>query len=202
MAALIIGLTGGIGSGKSTVAALFQEFGVPVIDTDAIARNLTSSGKPALQAIAQQFGADMLTPDGALNRAKLRALVFENAGARKQLEAILHPLIRAEVMHQLTLITAPYAIIMVPLLVETGGYREVMQRMLVVDCDEALQLARATQRDKLTAAEVRAVMAAQAPRDVRRAQADDILENNGDLRTLRAAVAALHQRYLQRAQRA
>jgi len=196
----IIGLTGGIGSGKSSAAEIFRKLGAAVIDTDEIAHRLTAAGQPGAAAIRDQFGPDYLQADGALDRARMRALIFADAAARRKLEAILHPLIRAEAAAAVEKIAAPYAIVVVPLLVETGAYRRLVQRVLVIDCDESLQLTHALQRGELTEREVRAIIAAQAGRAVRLAHADDIVHNNRDHAALRAAIAALHSKYLKLAQ--
>jgi len=191
-----VGLTGGIGSGKSTVADLFAEMGVPVIDTDVIARDLTASGGAALEAIRAVFGEAVMQPDGTLDRAALRRRVFADAAARRQLEAILHPRIRQVVGQTLATLTAPYAVIVIPLLVETGGYRDVLNRVLVIDCPEDVQIARVMARNGLAQGEVKAILAAQAGRADRLAAADDVIVNTATPAALRAEVATLHQRYL------
>lgn len=191
-----VGLTGGIGSGKSTVADCFAALGVPVIDTDVIARDLAAPGGAALDAIRAVFGETVMQADGTLDRAALRRRVFADSAARHQLEAILHPRIRQVVDQTLVTLTAPYALIVIPLLVETGGYRDVLNRVLVVDCPEAMQIARVRARNGLTQAEIKAIFAAQAGRAERLAVADDIIVNTATLEVLRAEVAALHQRYL------
>jgi dephospho-CoA kinase len=191
----VVGLTGGIGSGKSTVAALFRALGVPVIDTDEIAHRLTAPREPAVAAIGAALGAEFIT-DGALDRARLRTRVFADPAARRTLEAILHPLIRRESAAAVAQITAPYALLVVPLLIESGNWRERVQRVLVVTCSEAQQIARAAVRDRLVPAEVRAIIAAQASPATRLAAADDVLNNDGDPDTLHSAVNTLHQRYL------
>lgn len=191
-----VGLTGGIGSGKSTVADCFAALGVPVIDTDVIARELTAPGGAALEAIRAVFGATVMQADGTLDRAALRRRVFSDSAARHQLEAILHPRIRQVVEQKLATLTAPYALIVIPLLVETGGYRDVLNRVLVVDCPEAVQIARVRARSGLAHGEIKAILAAQAGRAERLAAADDIIVNTASLEALRAEVAALHQRYL------
>jgi dephospho-CoA kinase len=191
-----VGLTGGIGSGKSTVAGLFAEMGVPVIDTDVIARDLTASGGAALEAIRAVFGEAVMQPDGTLDRAVLRRRVFADAEARRQLEAILHPRIRQVVGQTLATLTAPYALIVIPLLVETGGYRDVLNRVLVVDCPEDAQIARVMARNGLAHGEVKAILAAQVGRADRLAAADDVIVNTATPAALRAEVATLHQRYL------
>jgi dephospho-CoA kinase len=190
------GLTGGIGSGKSTVADLFAELGTPVIDTDVIARDLTAPGAETLEAIRVVFGETVMQADGTLDRAALRRRVFADSGARRQLEAILHPHIRQAVERTLATLTAPYALIVIPLLVETSGYQNMLKRVLVVDCPENVQIARVVARNGLAQAEVKAILAAQAGRAERLAAADDIIVNTASLEALRAEVATLHQRYL------
>ena len=190
-----VGLTGGIGSGKSTVADCFAAHGVPVIDTDVIARELTAPGGAALDAIRAGFGETVMQTDGTLDRAALRRLVFTDADARRQLEGILHPRIRQVVEQTLAALAAPYVLIVIPLLVETGGYRDLLNRVLVVDCPEDLQIARVMVRSGLSRDEVMAILAAQAGRAERLAVADDVLVNTASPEALRARVAALHQRY-------
>lgn len=191
-----VGLTGGIGSGKSTVADLFAVLGVPVIDTDVIARQLTEPRGAALEAIRITFGEAVMQRDGTLDRIELRRRVFANAAARRQLEAILHPLIRQAVDRMLATLIAPYVLIVIPLLVETGGYRDILNRVLVVDCPEAVQIARVKARSGLTHDETRAILEAQAGRAERLAVADDIILNTATLEALRSEVATLHQCYL------
>jgi dephospho-CoA kinase len=194
---LVIGVTGGIGSGKSTAAQLFVEHGAAVIDTDAIAHALTQSDQPGSIEIARRFGPEYLTPEGALDRPRMRARVFADPAARRDLEAILHPLIRAQVDREIAQVRAPYVLLLIPLLVETGGYRKRVDRVLVVDIDEAQQLTRTMTRSNLSEEQVRAIMATQATRAQRLAAADDILDNGTDLDGLRAQVDALHRRYVQ-----
>ncbi|WP_296895379.1 dephospho-CoA kinase [Thiobacillus sp.] len=191
-----IGLTGGIGSGKSTVADQFAELGTPVIDTDAIARELTAPGGVALDAIHATFGESVMQADGSLDRAALRRRVFSDVDARRQLEAILHPRIRQIVAQTLAGLTAPYALIVIPLLVETGGYRDALNRVLVVDCPEDLQIARVMARSGLTLDEVKAILATQATRAARLAIADDVISNTASPEALGTQVAALHRHYL------
>jgi len=191
----VVGVTGGIGSGKSTVAGLFQELGAGIVDTDAIARELTLPGQPALRRIAERFGTEYLDTDGTLNRAKLRRLVFVEPGARNDLEAILHPLIGDQVRKRVQACDAPYVLVLIPLLAETGAYRDLLRRVLVVDCDEQLQVQRTMERSGLSADEVRAIMAAQASRSARLALADDIIVNDGGLAELNRQVAILDARY-------
>jgi len=192
---LIVGVTGGIGSGKSTAAQLFRERGADLVDTDAIARELTRPGQPALEQITARLGAEHLAADGGLDRDKLRDRVFSNPDARRALEAILHPMIRREVEARVRASTGPYVLVLVPLLVETGGYRDLVQRVLVVDCDERLQVQRTMQRSGLTEGEVRAIMQAQATRSQRLALADDLIRNDGSPEELARQVDALDARY-------
>ncbi len=192
----IVGLTGGIGSGKSAAADLFAELGAGIVDTDRIAHALTAPGGAAMVAIREAFGDGVLSGDGALNRPAMRALAFESPDARKRLEAILHPMIRQESERQCLAASAPYVILAVPLLIESGTYRERVQRLCVVDCPEAVQVARVMQRSGLDEPQVRAIMAAQASRAERLAAADDVVDNAGSLEALRTQVAGLHHRYL------
>lgn len=191
-----VGLTGGIGSGKSSAAEMFGQLGAAVVDTDDIAQELTRSGGAALGEIAAEFGPEYIQQDGALDRAKMRRLVFAEPAARERLERILHPRIRQEVEARIASARAPYIIVVVPLLLETGAYRALVKRVLVVDCDEALQIARATRRSGLTGEEVRAVMSAQLSRAARLAAADDVLSNDSDMDALRRGAQGLHAKYL------
>ncbi len=193
----IVGLTGGIGSGKSAAADLFAALGVPVIDTDRIAHELTAAAGKALPSIVYAFGTQMIGTDGALNRAAMRQHVFANPSARKQLEAILHPLIRAESLRQINSLgdAAGYAVLVVPLLIESGAYHESIDRIAVVDCPEATQLSRVMARNGLQRDEVERIMAAQATRAERLAVADDVIENGGDLANLPSRIKVLHQTY-------
>lgn len=192
----VVGMTGGIGSGKSTVADAFLALGVPVIDTDVIARELTAPGGVALEAIRATFGDAVMQADGALDRAALRHRVFADADARHQLEAILHPAIRQQVEQSLARLTARYALLVIPLLVETSAYQDVVNRILVVDCPEETQVARVMSRNGLARDEVRAILAAQATRAERLAVADDVITNAASIDDLRAEVSRLNQRYL------
>lgn len=192
----VVGLTGGIGSGKSAVAALFAELGADIVDTDAIAHQLTGRGGAAIEPIRAAFGGSVITPEGALDRAAMRRLVFSDPAAKQRLEAILHPMIRVEADLRCVSAQGAYVILVVPLLVETGSYRGRVDRILVVDCAEATQVARTMARSGLTEAEVRAIMAVQAGREARLAAADDVIDNDGGLEALRAQVEALHRRYL------
>lgn len=193
---LIVALTGGIGSGKSTVSHRFEALGVPVIDTDIIAREQVAPGTPALQEIRERFGAEVIGPDGTLDRGKLRQLVFDSTDQRRQLEQILHPRIRAEMERRLQSLTSPYAIVVIPLLLETGQ-NTLANRILVVDCPEPLQIARVRQRNGLDEQQIRQILAAQLDRATRLAAADDVIENNGSLDELIAATDRMHHYYLQ-----
>lgn len=193
--ALRIGLTGGIASGKSAVADAFARRGVPVIDTDRIARDVVEPGQPALAAVVAAFGDDILGPDGRLDRRRLRQIVFADAGRRRTLEAILHPAIRAEVATQVQAVKAPYVVVAIPLLTESGQ-RNTVDRVLVVDCPESLQIERLLARDGETPEGAAAILRAQATPAARRAIADDLLTNDGSLADLDAAVGRLHDRYL------
>jgi dephospho-CoA kinase len=197
---LTVGLTGGIGCGKSSAAQMFAERGVQVVDTDAIAHQLTAPGGPALAAIRRQFGSEIFASDGSLDRAQLRKRVFSDTRAKKNLEALLHPLIRAEALQQLARCGGPYAVLVVPLLLETGELHDRVQQVLVVDCDEPQQIARAMSRSSLSEAEVRAIMAAQLSRAARLKLADDVLSNDSSLEHLQQQVEALHHKYLKLAQ--
>jgi dephospho-CoA kinase len=191
-----VGLTGGIGSGKSTVADLFAARGAGIVDTDVISHALTAAGGGAIPAIRQRFGAASIGPDGALDRAWMRALVFRDPQARRDLEGILHPLIRAETRRQAESQPTPYVIIVIPLLVESGSPRHhQLDRIAVVDCDPELQVERVMQRSGLTREMVLAIMASQASREQRLAAADDVIHNDGGLERLEAQVAPLHELY-------
>jgi dephospho-CoA kinase len=193
---LCIGLTGGIGCGKSTVAGLFAEHGAGIIDTDAIAHHLTQSGGDAIAAISAAFGKDYITVDGELDRAKMRGLVFSDAAAKQRLELILHPLILQQAKQQLRLLqTKPYIIIVVPLLAESPSFRQLVQRVLVVDCDENTQVARVTGRSQMEEAEVRGIIAQQTPRAERLQIADDVIHNDAGMDSLAEQVSVLHERY-------
>jgi dephospho-CoA kinase len=192
---LRIGLTGGIASGKSTVAQRFAELGVPVIDADESARSVVSPGSPGLAEVISNFGKHLLTTDGVLDRRSLRNLIFSDPGRRRELEAILHPLIRADMDRRASVASGPYLVMAIPLLVESGG-RDRMDRVLVVDVDEEVQLKRLMERDGGTLEQAKAVLAAQASREIRLQVADDVLPNVGSLSELRHGVDQLHQRYV------
>jgi dephospho-CoA kinase len=193
---LVVGLTGGIGSGKSAAAEEFARLGATVIDTDAIAHDLTGPGGPAIPRVEALFGKDAIDASGAMDRKKMRERVFADADARKALEALLHPMIREVSDRRMAAAQGPYIVHVVPLLVESGDYRQRVHRLLVVDCPEDIQVERVRARSALDETQVRAIMASQASRDDRLAAADDILDNSGSLDALRKQVAALHRQYL------
>lgn len=195
----LVGLTGGIGSGKSAVSSLFESLGAAVVDTDVIAHELTAPGGAAIESIRNAFGDEVIDARGALDRAAMRRKVFADASAKARLEAILHPMIRAEADRRSAAARAPYVVLVVPLLVESGGYRSRVRRVAVVDCPEEVQVARVMTRSGLSAEEARAIMSAQASREQRLAVADDVIDNGGDLAALRPQVEALHRRYLEMA---
>ena len=194
--ALRVGLTGGIASGKSTVAGLFALLGVAIIDTDQIARDVVQPGSPVLAAIAQRFGAQLLQADGQLDRRGLRDIVFADAQARADLEALIHPAIAQETQRRSGAAAGPYHLIAVPLLAEKQLAHR-YDRVLVVDCDPELQWQRLTLRDRISPEQARAMLAAQASREQRLAIADDVLSNDGSLPELVSQVERLHLRYLQ-----
>jgi dephospho-CoA kinase len=189
-----LGLTGGIASGKSTVAAEFARLGVPVIDLDDVAREVVAPGTPLLEAVLARFGARLRTPEGGLDRRALREIVFADPAARADLEALLHPAIRARAEQLVQAAGGPYQVIVEPLLAERGSAGR-YQRVLLVDCDESLQRERLARRDGSSAATIDGLLAAQATRAQRRAVAHDVLENTGSQAQLAAAVRALHDRY-------
>ncbi len=194
----IVGLTGGIGSGKSTAAEIFATLGVAVVDTDVIAHELTAVDGAALPAIVAAFGSSVLRGDGTLDRAAMRRLAFADPSAKARLEGILHPLIRRASETRCRSAAdsdSPYVLLVVPLLVESGAFRTVADRVLVVDCDEAVQISRVMARSALSADEARAIMATQASRAQRLAAADDVLTNNEGLANLSAQIALLHPLY-------
>jgi dephospho-CoA kinase len=192
---LRIGLTGGIGSGKSTVARLFTDLKVPVIDADHISRELVQPGKEAYTEILSAFGRDILADDGSLDRRKLRDRVFSRPEERRLLESILHPRVRKAIIDELARIDAPYCIVVVPLLIESG-MQDLVDRVLLVDAPEELRIQRVVQRDHSDESRVRRILETQLAPDIRRRHADDILANEGQVDALRNAVADLHQHYL------
>ena len=194
--ALVVGLTGGIGSGKSAAADAFGALGATVVDTDAIAHALTAPGGAAVAEIARQFGKAFVDATGAMDRKRMRALVFNDAEEKQRLEALLHPMIRAESERRIAAATGPYVVLVVPLLIESAGYRQRVGRVLVVDCPEALQLARVRQRSGLAEEEVKRIIAAQIQRERRLAAADDVIDNSGSIAALQQQVRRLHDKYL------
>ena len=192
---LVIGLTGGIGSGKSAVAGAFVALGVPVVDTDAIAHELSAAGAAGQKAVAAAFGPAAVAGDGSLDRGWLRSQAFADPAFRVRLEALLHPLIREQADREIAAWTALYGVLVVPLLLERGGARARVQRVLVVDCPEAVQVARVMARSGLSEREVRAIMATQLSREARLAQADDVVDNSGPLHAIAPQVSALDRRY-------
>ena len=195
-----VGLTGGVGSGKSTVAHLFADLGAELVDTDVIAHELTGPRGGAMAAIATTFGGTMVAADGSLDRAAMRACVFVDATARRRLEAILHPLIRSEVAGRIAVAQAPYVLLIVPLLVENlAAYRQEMDRIAVVDCPEALQIERTARRPGVGIEQARAILAAQSSRAARLGIADDVIDNQTSLADLEVQIRHLHQDYLARA---
>ena len=197
-----VGLTGGIGSGKSAASDMFAGLGAGIVDTDEISRALTAPGGAAIAPIRQSFGAEYIAADGSLDRARTRNLVFDDANAKRKLEGILHPRIRDRMRADVAAARQPYVIAVIPLLFETGVCLDLLQRVLVVDCDESEQVRRASARSGLSAQEVRAIMAAQLPRAERLKRADDVLVNDGSIDALRRQVARLHVRYLDLARKA
>jgi dephospho-CoA kinase len=192
----VVALTGGIGSGKSAAADEFARLGATVVDTDVIAHELTGPGGAALPQIEKIFGTEFIS-QGAMDRPRMRQHVFSNPAEKKKLEALLHPLIRAEAARRIQAATGPYVVYVVPLLVESGDPRRGVDRVLVVDAPEEAQVERVRRRSGLGEGEVRAILAAQATREARRSAADDILDNGGPREALLKQVAALHQKYLQ-----
>lgn len=193
---LVIGLTGGIGSGKSLATDYLQTRGITVVDADLAARVIVEPGEAALQEIVETFGEDMLNTDGTLNRRALREVVFHDAAQRKRLEAITHPRIAQEIVRQLSVSTSPYTILVSPLLFESGQHR-FAQRTLLIDAPESEQKRRASLRDKVSEEQIAAIMAVQMSREERRKRADDVVMNDAGIDALHAALEQLHQRYLE-----
>lgn len=198
---LVIGLTGGIGSGKSAAADEFARLGATVVDTDAIAHELTGPGGAAVAEVMRQFGSAFVDASGGMNRKRMRDLVFSAAEEKQRLEALLHPMIRAESARRVAAAFAnrsgPYAVLVVPLLIESPGYRERVGRVLVVDCPEDLQIARVRQRSGLPEGEIRRIIASQIQREKRLAAADDVINNSGTIAAMQQQVRRLHESYLQ-----
>jgi len=191
-----VGLTGGIGCGKTTVANMFAELGATLVDTDEIAHALTAAHGAAMPALVAEFGHGCATADGALDRAAMRALVFSDSGARHRLEAILHPRIRDAALAAAVIATGPYVIFVVPLLIESGTWRARVNRVLAIDCPEQVQIARVMARNGLSEDQVRAIMATQVTRAERLAAADDVVTNEGGIDELHPQIARLHEKYL------
>lgn len=192
----ILGITGGIGSGKSVVCQLFVKLGIEAIDADQVARWIVAKGKPALEKIINHFGEEVLSADGSLNRAALRHIIFNSAKQRFWLEQLLHPLIRNEICNFLASAASPYAILVSPLLLETSQH-QLTNRILVIDVPEPVQIARSMQRDNVTEQQIKAIMQAQLSRKERLAKADDIIVNDQSIEYLQQQVISLHQHYLQ-----
>ena len=192
----VVGLTGGIGCGKSSASQFFSDLGIDVIDTDIIARQLTQPNGSAISLIQNTFGSSVITADGALDRNKMRDLVFANSESRHKLEQILHPLILKEVIRRIKQCQAPYVIVVIPLLFETNDYNHLIRHILVIDCDEQQQLLRTMERSNLSEQKVRSIMATQVTRETRIQKADDVILNNQDIEYLKAQILLLHHKYL------
>lgn len=201
MSRLVLGLTGGIGSGKSMATDYLQSRGIIIVDADLAARVIVEPGEPALEDIVTAFGEDILQSDGTLNRAALRQIVFTDPVQRQRLEAITHPRIAQEILRQLSVSLSPYTVLVSPLLFESGQHR-FAQRTLLIDAPESAQRQRAAARDKVSEDQIAAIMSAQMSREERRKRADDIVMNDGDPAKLHAALEALHQDYLKLATQA
>jgi dephospho-CoA kinase len=197
---LVVGLTGGIGSGKSAAADAFAKLGATVVDTDAIAHELTGPGGAAIAQVRRQFGDALVDAAGAMDRKRMRELVFADAEKKRRLEALLHPMIRAESERRIAAAfqenAGPYVVHVVPLLVESPGFRERYRRVLVVDCPEALQVVRVRQRSGLAEADIRRIIASQIQREARLAAADDVIDNSGSIAATQQQVRRLHEKYL------
>ncbi len=191
---LVIGLTGGIGSGKTTVTHMFADLGVPIIDMDDIAKQIVEPGQPALEQITRLYGNSVIDPDGRLKRQQLANIIFDSTAKRQQLEALLHPLIRAETQRQLAKLKAPYCIVVIPLLIESDQ-DSLIDRILVVDVPESVQISRTTQRDAIPVSQAKKILAAQADRQTRLNAADDVINNSGKLDVLSQQVISLDQKY-------
>lgn len=196
---LVIGLTGGIGSGKTAASDYLASKGISVVDADLAARVVVEPGQPALDAIRQRFGDGVIQADGSLDRRALREIVFADSAARKDLEAITHPAIGEEIVRQLRASTSPYTLLVSPLLLESSQHK-LANRILLIDVPEAVQLSRTASRDKVAEAQVKAIIAAQMPREEKRRRADDIVINDADLATLHQQLDALHETYLKMAE--
>lgn len=195
MMTMVVGLTGGIGSGKTTVANRFAHYDIDIIDADIVAREVVEPGTPGLEAIVDKLGSDILLTDGTLDRSKLRQAIFNDNSLKEWLNSLLHPMIREKMKADIDRATSPYCLLVIPLMVE-NNLQTMAQRLLVIDVDEEVQIARTQQRDQVDASHVKKILAAQASRQERLAAADDVISNNGDSTDLEDAVAALHQQYL------
>jgi len=193
---LVVGLTGGIGSGKSAAADEFERLGATVVDTDAIAHELTGPGGAAIAEVGRQFGTAFIDATGAMNRARMRDLVFADAEEKLRLESILHPLIRATAAARVAEARGPYVVLVVPLLIEAPDYRQRVARVAVVDCPEDLQISRVRQRSGLPETQIRRILASQLQREKRLAAADDVIDNSGSVAALQQRVRQLHETYL------
>ncbi|MDM5077615.1 dephospho-CoA kinase [Aeromonas media] len=192
----VVAITGGIGSGKTTIANQFAALGIEVVDADLIARDVVAPGTPALAAITSHFGPEILTEQGLLDRRALRERIFSDPAAKSWLNALLHPIIRSEMLRQCAAVSSPYCLLVVPLLVE-NRLTELADRVLVIDVDEATQIERTCRRDGVSRAQAQAILASQASRTERLAMADDVLDNqSGTTETIRARILALHETYL------
>ena len=194
--AFVVGLTGGIGSGKSAAAAEFATLGAAIVDTDAIAHELTGPGGDAIDEVRRIFGPEFISESNAMNREAMRELVFRDPAQKKRLEALLHPMIRAESARRISASAAPYVVHVVPLLVESRDHRQRVQRVLVVDCPESLQAERVRARSRLPAEQVAAIIKSQVSREKRLAAADDVIDNSGSIDALQQQVRKLHEKYL------
>lgn len=194
----VIGLTGGIGAGKSEAARIFADLGMPVVDVDVISRRLTSAGQPLVSRIAEAFGRDYVTADGAMDRAKIRDRIFSSDADRRLLESILHPAIHSEAIKELESYNqAPYQILAIPLFFESNRYEGIVNRTLLIDCAEENQISRVVNRNGFTEKMVRSIIAAQASRSFRRALANDIIDNNGSIEELEQKVQQIHEKFIQ-----
>jgi dephospho-CoA kinase len=193
----VVALTGGIGSGKSTAANIFAEMGVPITDVDEISHQLTAANLPIVKDIEANFGKNYITPEGALNRAAMRDLVFNDAAARVKLNAILHPVIYDEAVKQLqSHHDAPYQILAIPLLFESPRYAPHVNRILLIDCDEKTQIKRVKKRSQLSTSEIKKIISSQTPRKKQLLLAHDVIENNENVENLREKILEIHQKYL------
>jgi len=192
---MIVGLTGGIGSGKSTVLTLFHQLGIPIVISDEITRQLLTPEQPIFKIVVKHFGSQILNKDGSLHRTKLRSLIFKSIDERRFLETLLHPLVKAEILAKFSILPPnSYGVVEIPLLIE-ANFQDAVNRILVIDCSEELQIQRATQRDKTSLNEIKAILNSQATRAERLSFADDVIDNNADLASLKAKIIALNQYY-------